>query len=317
MLALRYFGSLLQCSVLQLDVMGLANVAQRYLTAFAVLTTAGSASTVSLPGYGSFAGTTVSQYLTKRPLPATVDAWLGIDYASQPVGEHRFAPVGPPAPFSGTKNATQYGYSCIQDASMVPYPQDEACLSLNVFRPQNVSSTAKLPVFIWIHGGGFVSGSARSFDGPAFVANSEEPLIVVNFNYRINSLGFLPSPVFDRLGLLTLDCWTSNWLLSLSNNTSQLLVVTLTALPSAAAPLVLTLLVSTCSITTTRLRAHLHCSPKLSCSLAVSLHVRSPTHRIRYIRSNSPSISSLQDAAALPTVQTMRLLGVCALQTLL
>jgi acetylcholinesterase len=132
--------------------MGFAGIAQHYLAAFAILANAGSASTVILPGYGSFIGTTVSQYLTKRPLPATVDAWLGIDYASQPVGENRFAPVGPPAPFSGTKNATQYGFSCIQDASMVPFPQDEACLSLNVFRPQNVSSDAKLPVLIWLHG---------------------------------------------------------------------------------------------------------------------------------------------------------------------
>lgn len=185
MLHLRYLESLTTSVLLYLDNMGLAGVTQRYLAAFAILTGAGSASTITLPGYGSFAGTTVSQYLTKRPLPATVDAWLGIDYAAQPVGESRFAPVGPPTPFSGTKNATQYGFSCVQDASMVPYPQDEACLSLNVFRPQNVSSNAKLPVLIWIHGGGFVSGSARSFDGPAFVANSPEPLIVVNFNYRV------------------------------------------------------------------------------------------------------------------------------------
>ncbi|KAF3009529.1 hypothetical protein E8E13_004713 [Curvularia kusanoi] len=184
--------------------MGLTDIAQRYIPVLAVLTSAGSASIVTVPGHGSFAGTTVSQYLTQRPLPATVDAWLNIDYATQPVGDLRFARVGLSEPFSGIKNATQYGMSCIQDPSMVPYPQDEACLNLNIFRSQNVSSDAKLPVFIWIHGGGFVSGSARSFDGPAFVANSEEPLIVVNFNYRINSLGFLPSAVFDRLGLLNL-----------------------------------------------------------------------------------------------------------------
>ncbi len=176
---------LLQASVTHTDTMGFTGVAQRYLAAFAILTTAGSASTVTLPGYGSFAGTTVSEYLTKRALPETVDAWLNIDFATQPVGDLRFAPVGPPAPFSGTKNATGYGLSCIQDPRMVPYPQDEACLNLNVFRPQNVSSSAKLPVLIWIHGGGFVSGSARSFDGPAFVANADEPLIVVNFNYRV------------------------------------------------------------------------------------------------------------------------------------
>lgn len=185
MLVLPCLEHLLRASVLHLDIMGLGGIAQRYLTAFAVLTGAGSASTVTLPGYGSFVGTTIGEYLTKRPLPATVDAWLNIDYATQPVGKLRFAPVGPPTPFSGAKNATAYGPSCIQDASMVPYPQNEACLNMNVFRPQNVSADAKLPVLIWIHGGGFVSGSARSFDGPAFVANSDQPLIVVNFNYRV------------------------------------------------------------------------------------------------------------------------------------
>lgn len=187
MLVKHFLNPLLQASTYCCENMGLAGVAQRYLTAFAVLTSAGSASTVTLPGYGSFAGTSVDQYLTKRTLPEAVDAWFNIDYATQPVGDLRFAPVGPPEPFSGTKNATAYGLSCIQDASMSPYPQDEACLNLNVFRPQNISSNAKLPVFIWIHGGGFVSGSARSFDGPAFVANSKEPLIVVNFNYRVST----------------------------------------------------------------------------------------------------------------------------------
>ncbi|EKG16480.1 Carboxylesterase type B [Macrophomina phaseolina MS6] len=187
--------------------MGLFGAFQRYLTTFAVLTSLSAAEIapgVTLPGYGSFVGTSVSQTLTKKPLPATVNAWLGIDYASQPVGESRFAPVGPPAAFSGWKNASQYGYSCIQDPEELPYPQDEACLSMNVFRPQNVSLDEKLPVLIWIHGGGFVSGSARSFDGASFVANAKEPLVVVTFNYRVNSLGFLPSPVIERLGLLNL-----------------------------------------------------------------------------------------------------------------
>ncbi|PVH98172.1 alpha/beta-hydrolase [Periconia macrospinosa] len=159
---------------------------------------------ITLEGYGTFLGTTLDQTLTKKPLPVAVDAWLGIEYASQPTGEDRFAPVEPPAQFSGIKNATQYGYTCIQDPATNSYAMDEACLNMNVFRPQNTSSDSKLPVLIWIHGGAFVSGSARSFDGPSFVANSKEPLIVVNFNYRINSLGFLPHPIFERLGLLNL-----------------------------------------------------------------------------------------------------------------
>ncbi|KAH7410121.1 acetylcholinesterase precursor [Phaeosphaeria sp. MPI-PUGE-AT-0046c] len=163
-----------------------------------------SASSIYLPNYGMFTGTTINQTLTNKALPALIDAWLGIDYAIQPTGAARFAAVGLPPAFSGTRNATQYGLSCVQDVDGFPYEQSEACLNMNVFRPQDMMEGEKLPVLIWIHGGGFVTGSARSFDGPAFVANAKERLIVVNFNYRVNSLGFLPHPSFERLGLLNL-----------------------------------------------------------------------------------------------------------------
>jgi acetylcholinesterase len=133
------------------NAMGFLNSYLAALTALVNLAAAGN-TTVTLPGYGSFSGTTINHYLTKRPLAAPVDAWLNIDYASQPVGERRFAQVGRPVPFSGVQNASAYGYACIQDPSMIQYPQSEACLNMNVFRPQNVTADAKLPVFIWIHG---------------------------------------------------------------------------------------------------------------------------------------------------------------------
>jgi acetylcholinesterase len=142
-------------------IMGQHNMAQRLLTTVTLLTSLSGVSAsyntseVTLPGYGTFLGTTVSQTLTKKPLPRTVDAWLGIDYASQPVGEGRFAPVGAPEPFDGVKNATSYGYSCYQDPLDITYEMDEACLSMNVFRPQGVGAHEKLPVLIWIHGVSF------------------------------------------------------------------------------------------------------------------------------------------------------------------
>lgn len=135
--------------------MGIVNHLQQVLTAFAVassVSTVDARYEVNLPGYGNFMGTTINQTLTRKSLPVAVDAWLGIEYASQPIGEGRFAPVGPPAPFYGTKNATKFGYSCVQDSAMVPYDQDEACLSMNVFRPQKISTEQKLPVLLWIHG---------------------------------------------------------------------------------------------------------------------------------------------------------------------
>lgn len=137
---------------------GHSNMVQRVISVLAVVTSLSGVtatygtSEVTLPGYGSFVGTTVSQTLTKKPLPAPVDAWLGIDYASQPTGEVRFAPVGSPKPFSGLKNASQYGFSCHQDPRDITYEMNEACLSMNVFRPQNVSVEEKLPVLVWIHG---------------------------------------------------------------------------------------------------------------------------------------------------------------------
>jgi acetylcholinesterase len=133
------------------NIMGFLNSYLATFTALASLSIAGN-TTVTLPGYGSFAGTTISRYLTNRLLPAPVDAWLDIDYASQPVGQSRFAQVGRPTPFSGVKDASAYGFSCVQDPSMISYPQSEACLNMNVFRPQTVAPNAKLPVFIWIHG---------------------------------------------------------------------------------------------------------------------------------------------------------------------
>lgn len=160
---------------------------------------------VTLHGYGTFTGTVVNSTLSDNPLPAPVDAWLGIDYATQPVGEKRFTPVSWPAPFHEVKKAEEYGKLCIQDASPDELDmQDEACLNFNVFRPQGVPMSKKLPVLVWIHGGAFYAGGWSSFDGASFAASSEEPIVVVNFHYRVNSFGFLPSMLFDEEGLLNL-----------------------------------------------------------------------------------------------------------------
>ncbi|ORY66132.1 para-nitrobenzyl esterase [Pseudomassariella vexata] len=161
--------------------------------------------TVALEGYGQFSGTVINSTFTGHALPAPVDAWLGMDFSTQPVGENRFQPVTWPAPFNGTKAATAYGKSCIQDPSFTSLDkQDESCLNFNVFRTQGVPLDQKLPVLVWIYGGAFYSGSYHSFDGAAFAASSKMPITVVNFHYRVNSLGFLPSPLFEEEGLLNL-----------------------------------------------------------------------------------------------------------------
>ncbi|KAI0841204.1 para-nitrobenzyl esterase [Hypoxylon sp. FL0890] len=160
---------------------------------------------VILEGYGSFTGKTINTTLSHVALPKPVDAWLGIDYATQPVGEGRFKPVDWPAPFKGVKAATRYGKACVQDPKRINKgPQGEACLNFNVFRTQGVPLSRKLPVFVYIHGGAFNYGSSKSLDGAAFVAWSKAPMVVVSFHYRLNSLGFLPSVIFSQEGLLNL-----------------------------------------------------------------------------------------------------------------
>ncbi|KAH8662450.1 Alpha/Beta hydrolase protein [Xylariales sp. PMI_506] len=169
---------------------------------------------VNLTGYGSFAGLQIIHTLAGAPLPAAVDAWLGIDFALQPVGDRRFRPVDSlPEPFDGVRQATDYGKVCVQSQDTIRYEQDEACLNFNVYRTPGISLDQKLPTLVWIHGGGFVLGSGRSFDGASFVASSALPIMVVTFNYRLNSLGFLPSKLFEEEGLLNLGLRDQRFLL--------------------------------------------------------------------------------------------------------
>jgi acetylcholinesterase len=153
---------------------------------------------VTLPDYGSFQGTQVLASLVKTEmLSKPVDAWLGIDYSTQPVGENRFKPVTWPEPFEGTKNATSYGPACWQNL-YASFEQSEACLSLNVYRPSGIPLDQKLPVLVYFHGGSFVMGSGKSFDGAAFVAKSVQPVMVVTMQYRLGALGNIPSKLMEE-----------------------------------------------------------------------------------------------------------------------
>ncbi|KAF1829190.1 para-nitrobenzyl esterase [Decorospora gaudefroyi] len=159
---------------------------------------------VNLPGYGSFQGTQVLTNLKKtKTFSRPVDAWLNVEYSTQPVGQARFKPVTWPEPFDGTKDATANGPVCFQNM-YGSLGQSEACLTINVYRPSGISMDQKLPSLIFLHGGSFVMGSHRSFDGALFVEKSTEPLMVVTVQYRLGALGSLPSKFMQEHGLLNL-----------------------------------------------------------------------------------------------------------------
>jgi para-nitrobenzyl esterase len=127
-------------------------------------------------------------------------SFKGVSYAAPPIMDLRWRPPQPPAKWSGVREASAYGHDCMQ----LPFPSDAAplgttpaedCLVLNVWAPQQ--RRGKLPVLVWIYGGGFVNGGSSSavYDGTQF---AKRGLVFVSFNYRIGRFGFLAHPALTR-----------------------------------------------------------------------------------------------------------------------
>lgn len=129
-----------------------------------------------------------------------VDAFKGIRYAEPPTGAYRWQPPRPVRPWAGIVDAAHFGPGCPQQPlptqTQLPV-MDEDCLHLNLWRPAGITSQDRLPVMVWIHGGGFVSGSASSsrYDGSAFARLG---VILVSINYRVGRLGFFAHPALEK-----------------------------------------------------------------------------------------------------------------------
>lgn len=124
-------------------------------------------------------------------------AFLGIPYAAPPVGDLRWRAPMAPAKWDGVKKTTEFGARCMQgrifdDMVFRDTGPSEDCLTLNVWTPAK-ESKAKLPVMVWIHGGGFVAGGSSEprQDGAKL---SEDGVVVVSMNYRMGIFGFFETP---------------------------------------------------------------------------------------------------------------------------
>jgi para-nitrobenzyl esterase len=111
----------------------------------------------------------------------------GIRYAAPPVGSLRWAPPTAATAPSGTVVASSFGNQCPQSGGA-----SEDCLFLNVWSPANVTPSSQVPVFFWIHGGGFVNGDSSTFDPSTLVQSNN--IIVVTVNYRLGAFGWLVEP---------------------------------------------------------------------------------------------------------------------------
>lgn len=119
----------------------------------------------------------------------------GIRYARPPVGDLRLSAPRPNKPWSGVRDATQPGPWCAQVYAYPPgtppqFAGDEDCLYLNVDVPRGVG--ARLPVMVFLHGGGFNGGSGAGYDPRRVTADGR--VIAVTINYRLGALGFLRHP---------------------------------------------------------------------------------------------------------------------------
>jgi para-nitrobenzyl esterase len=149
---------------------------------------------VLAPASSSAAGGPVVQ-TASGPVAGAVEGGItvfrGIPYAAPPVDARRWLPPAPVGPWTEARDAGDFGPACPQDPD--PHemaegtPTSEDCLYLNVWTP-SVDATA--PVMVFIHGGGFIAGSAWDpwYDGAAFAGRG---VVLVTFQYRLGPLGWL------------------------------------------------------------------------------------------------------------------------------
>jgi len=132
---------------------------------------------------------------------ASMNEYLGIPYATPPVGPLRWTPPQAHSSWKGVLEATQFGNECPQFDFTGKVIGNEDCLYLNVYTPrkQRQNEGENLPVMVWIHGGAYTSGSGDPYDPTRLVAKE---MIVVTINYRIGLLGFFAHPAIDAEGHL-------------------------------------------------------------------------------------------------------------------
>ncbi|HEV7694310.1 MAG TPA: carboxylesterase family protein [Hyphomonadaceae bacterium] len=120
-----------------------------------------------------------------------VRSYKGIPFAAPPVGDLRWKAAQPAAAWEGIKEAKTFGPGCLQGRAANPQFAED-CLTLNVWTPAKAAG-AKLPVYVWIHGGAYESGAGTLpvYDGGALAS---EGIVVVTINYRLGILGWFSHP---------------------------------------------------------------------------------------------------------------------------
>lgn len=150
--------------------------------------------------------TTTDGIIEGKPV-GDLTTWRGIPYAAPPVGPLRFRAPQPTEPWSGIRDATEWGNASVQHkrGTMLAIgkyqPSSEDCLTLNVLAP-TAASEAPRPVMVFIHGGAYTLGTSATplYGGGSLVRRScigGDGIVFVSINYRLGALGYLDMSQFS------------------------------------------------------------------------------------------------------------------------
>jgi para-nitrobenzyl esterase len=146
---------------------------------------------------------TMESGVLQGEIGAGFERFRAVPYAAAPVGPLRWRRPQPAARWDGVRDATQPGAGCLQSPGATAAPRlSEDCLFLEVTRPAGVDRGERLPVMVWIHGGGFSTGAGSDYDARRLAI--EGRVVVVAVNYRLGSMGFYSHPNLEDSGLFGL-----------------------------------------------------------------------------------------------------------------
>jgi para-nitrobenzyl esterase len=143
-----------------------------------------------LMSLASGATATVEQGVLQGTKEAGLTVYRGIPFAAPPVGDLRWRAPQPAAKWEGVRPADKFAPQCVQSIPGITTSED--CLYLNVWTPAK-SASAKVPVLVWIYGGGFAVGgtSVPMYSGEKL---AQKGVVLVSIGYRLGPLGFLAHP---------------------------------------------------------------------------------------------------------------------------
>ena len=140
---------------------------------------------------------TLSQGVLDGRTSEGVDSFKGVPFAAPPVGDLRWRPPAAAPAWTGVRDASAFGPACMQRSPYEPnLAVSEDCLTLNVWTPSDRPRGAKLPVMVWIYGGGFIIG-ASSQPGIDGTHLAQRGVVLVSLNYRLGRFGFFAHPALD------------------------------------------------------------------------------------------------------------------------